>query len=48
MRRDGRRAWLAVGAAVIVVTFAVQLALAAWNRSAETARLELTGAARSG
>jgi hypothetical protein len=44
MRRGGPRAWLPVAAAVIVVTFALQLALAAWNRSGETARLELTGA----
>jgi hypothetical protein len=43
----GGRAWLAVAAAAIVVTFAVQLALAAWNRSGETARLELTGASLS-
>lgn len=47
MRRGGLRAWPAAAAAVIVVTFALQLALAAWNRGDETARLELTGASLS-
>lgn len=47
MRRGGARSWLAIAAAVIVVTFAVQLALAAWNRGGETARLELDGASLS-
>jgi hypothetical protein len=47
MRRGGPRSWLAVAAAAIVVTFAVQLALAAWNRGGETARLEMSGASLS-
>jgi hypothetical protein len=38
---------LAVAATAIVVTFAVQLALAAWNRGGETARLEMSGASLS-
>lgn len=47
MRRGGPRSWPALAAAAIVVTFAVQLALAAWNRSGETARLEMSGASLS-
>lgn len=47
MSRGAQRIWLAVAAAAIVATFALQLALAAWNRSGETARLELTGASLS-
>lgn len=45
--RGGGRTWTALAAAAIVVTFATQLALAAWNRSGETARLELTDASLS-